>query len=137
VCLKGGLVSKAGKTRAPFLARDAPVFGPVQHFHSGDRTRDAGLGIVGRLGVTQGECPEQASPLSSMFLYLSFKSPTKSCIISQRVPSLNRLTRIKGTIVKGLLALGVYTVAIPLSGRSPDLIAPVLDATRAVESVPG
>jgi anti-sigma factor RsiW len=41
------------------------------------------------------------------------------------------LTSIGGTIVKGPSALGVYTVEIPPSGGSPDLIDPVLDAVRA------
>jgi hypothetical protein len=50
--------------------------------------------------------------------------------ISQRVTSWNRLASVEGAIIKRLLALGVSTVTIPLSWRSPDLIAPVLDAVR-------
>jgi Putative zinc-finger len=41
------------------------------------------------------------------------------------------LTSIGGTIVKGPSPLGVYTVEIPVSEGSPDLVDPLLDAVRA------
>jgi RNA polymerase sigma factor (sigma-70 family) len=41
------------------------------------------------------------------------------------------LSSIGGTIVKGPSALGVYTVEIPVSEGSPDLVNPILDAERA------
>jgi DNA-directed RNA polymerase specialized sigma24 family protein len=41
------------------------------------------------------------------------------------------LTSIGRTIVKGPSALGVYTVEILVSGGSPDLVNPILDAVRA------
>jgi hypothetical protein len=40
------------------------------------------------------------------------------------------LTSMGGTIVKGPSSEGVYTVELPLSGSSPDLVDPVLDALR-------
>jgi hypothetical protein len=45
------------------------------------------------------------------------------------------LTSIGGTIVKGPSALGVYTVEIPVSAGSPDLLDPILDAVRAHRQV--
>jgi hypothetical protein len=102
----------------PLLARTALVFGPAQHSYHWDWIGAAGPDMVEPLGVTQGECSEQASPFSCMFLYLTFASPAKSCTISQKAPLLNRITSIEETIAKGLLVLGVYTMAIPLSGRS-------------------
>jgi hypothetical protein len=40
------------------------------------------------------------------------------------------LTSVGGTIVKGPSSEGVYTVELPLPGRPPDLVGPVLDAMR-------
>jgi hypothetical protein len=45
------------------------------------------------------------------------------------------LTSIGGTIVKGPSALGIYTVEIPVSAGSPDLLDPILDAVRAHRQV--
>jgi hypothetical protein len=45
------------------------------------------------------------------------------------------LTGVGGTIVNGPSSLGVYTVAVPLSGSSPDLMDPVLGAVRAHRNV--
>jgi hypothetical protein len=45
------------------------------------------------------------------------------------------LTSIGGTIVKGPSALGFYTVELPVSGGSPDLVDPILDAVRAHRKV--
>jgi anti-sigma factor RsiW len=45
------------------------------------------------------------------------------------------LTNIGGTIVRGPSALGVYTVEIPVSAGSPDLLDPILDAVRAHPNV--
>jgi NAD(P)-dependent dehydrogenase (short-subunit alcohol dehydrogenase family) len=45
------------------------------------------------------------------------------------------LTSVGGTIVKGPSSLGVYTVELPLSGSSPDLVGPVLDAVREHRNV--
>jgi hypothetical protein len=41
------------------------------------------------------------------------------------------LTNIEGTIVKGPSPLGIYTVEIPVSADSRDLVDPILDAVRA------
>ena len=41
------------------------------------------------------------------------------------------LTSVGGTIVQGPSALGVYTVAIPLTGRAPAQLGPVLEVLRA------
>jgi Putative zinc-finger len=45
------------------------------------------------------------------------------------------LTGIGGTIVKGPSALGFYTVEIPVSEGSPDLVDPILEAVRAHQKV--
>jgi hypothetical protein len=45
------------------------------------------------------------------------------------------LTSIGGTIVKGPSALGFYTVEIPVSESSPDLVDPILEAVRAHQKV--
>jgi hypothetical protein len=45
------------------------------------------------------------------------------------------LTSLEGTIVKGPSALGVYTVEIPVSEGSPDLIDSIVEAVRAHQKV--
>ena len=45
------------------------------------------------------------------------------------------LTSVGGTIVKGPSSEGVYTVELPLSGNSPDLVDPILEAMRAHRKV--
>jgi Putative zinc-finger len=45
------------------------------------------------------------------------------------------LTSIGGTIVKGPSPLGFYTVQIPVSEGSPDLVDPILDAVRTHRKV--
>jgi anti-sigma factor RsiW len=45
------------------------------------------------------------------------------------------LTSVEGTIVHGPSSEGVYTVELPLSGNSPDLIDPILGAVRAHRKV--
>jgi hypothetical protein len=45
------------------------------------------------------------------------------------------LTSIGGTIVKGPSVLGFYTVEIPVSEASPELVDPILDEVRAHRKV--
>jgi putative zinc finger protein len=45
------------------------------------------------------------------------------------------LTGVGGTIVNGPSSEGVYTVALPLFGNSPDLVDPILGAVRAHRKV--
>jgi anti-sigma factor RsiW len=54
-------------------------------------------------------------------------------ITEQEIRAL--LTSVGGTIVHGPSSLGVYTVAVPLPGSSPDLVDPVLGAVRAHRKV--